>query len=572
MKEAISMLAIMPKNFSYKKEKIMKKFNVKFDFKAYKWLFLLIWIINSAPAFAQDLFLSTVGNSDYGEEMEGILQTNDGKILISGNYDNDIDLDALLVKTDKSGNIIWSKAYGGTSDDMIMDTKETGDNGFIAVGYTKSFGAVSYDFLAIKMDSLGNIQWEKRYGGNGAEQAWSVDVDGNNYFVVGGTNSFGAGLTDIWALKLDMNGNIVWQKTYGNTGDDAPPGDYEEYVAKGLVDQNGNYVISSTCDLTVGPGSDDIWAAKLSASDGSIIWQYAYGDIEEDGMWSFTESAIGGYFIAGVLSNPTTYDGDAWGIYIDTNGNITWQKTFGIPGAWDEALNVDPAPDGGALFSAYFEQGSEWIASLFKTDNNGDLIFAKQYKIKHLDWTNAATSLNDGTIAFVGVTTDTTTWVEDIILARTDSAGAVGNCFYISPLTLNVLTTNTSRVAINMTDAITSVVPQSTSSTVQTVTLTENILCSEPLSVSEQLYEAGTGVLVYPNPPFKSITIDIKDEIPDKYILSIYNLVGQLIETRKINKNRITFKTNDLAKGIYFYRIQNNDTRKIIHKGKFIIQ
>jgi len=550
----------------------MKKFNLKFDFNAYRWSFLLIWIIYSAPTFAQDLFLSTLGDSIGSEEMEGILQTNDGNILITGNYDNSIDLDALLVKTDKSGNIIWSKTYGGTSDDMILDIKETGNNGLIAVGWTKSFGAVFYDCWVIRMDSIGNIQWEKRYGGNGDEQAWSVAIDGTNYFVVGGTNSFGAGLTDIWALKLDSNGNVIWQNTYGSTGDDAPPGAYEEYVAKGLVDQNVNYVICSTCDSTVGPGSDDIWMAKLNTSDGSIIWQYAYGDTEEDGMWSFTELANGGYLIAGLTTDTISYEGDAWGLYIDTTGNITWQKTYGISGVWDEALNVAATPDGGALFGAYFEQGSEWLASLIKADANGNLSFSKQYQIKHLDWTNAVTPLNDGTIAFVGVTTDTTTWVEEIILARTDSNGNVGTCSYISPLTPNVITTNTSRVAINMTDAITSVVPQSTSSTVQTVNLTKNILCSEPLSVSEQLYEAGTGVLVYPNPASESITFDIKNEISEKYILDIYNSVGQLIETRNINRNSITFKTNGLAKDIYFYHIQTNDTRKIILKGKFIIQ
>lgn len=555
-----------PKNW-----KIMKKLHVDAHHVS-GWLFLLFWAIISIPCMAQDLFLSTLGNSNYGEEMEDILQTNDGNLLFSGAYDKDLDQDALLVKTDLSGNVIWSKTYGGTSDDMILDVKETGNNELIAVGWTKSFGAVSYDFWVIKMDSTGNVQWEKRYGGNGDEQAWSVAVDGTNYFVVGGTNSFGAGLTDIWALKLDSNGNVIWQNTYGSTGDDAPPGAYEEYVAKGLVDQNGNYVICSTCDSTVGPGSDDIWMAKLNASDGSIIWQYAYGDIEEDGMWSFTESANGGYLIAGVLSNPTTYDGDAWGIYIDTNGNIAWQNTFGISGDWDEALNVAPAPDGGALFSAYFEQGSVWVASLFKTDNNGNLSFAKQYKIKHLDWTNDVTLLDDGTIAFVGVTTDTSTWNEDIILARTDSIGDVGSCSTISPLTLNVTTTTTSPLAITMSVAASSVVPQSISSTVTPVSLAHSILCSQTFTAAEQLFEEGTEVFVYPNPAFGTITFDFNKRIDEQYDLTIYNSLEQLVVKYKINKNRITWNTDGLAKGIYFYHVQARETGNIIFKGKLIIQ
>ncbi len=506
------------------------------------------------------LFFSTYGSPFGDEEMEALIQTSDSGLLIGGLTDSfspDEDADLLLLKTDINGNILWSKTYGGASDDMATDIKETPDGGFIVVGWTQSFGATGYDFWVLKTDSKGKLNWGKRFGGNGDEQAWSVSADHDAYFVVGGTNSFGAGLTDLWALKLDLDGNIIWQKTYGSAGDEAPPGDYDEYVARGLIDQNGDYLISGITD-GVGHGETDIYLAKLNPANGNIAWQYAYGDIDEESSWSFVESPAGGYYLPGNTVNPDTYDGDLWVVLVDTSGAIQWQKTFGIKSKWDEALNATALPDGSIVLASYFEQNaSKWIASAVKIDLSGNFLWANQYKKGNLDWTNAVYPLNDNTLAFIGVTTNTSTWNEDLTLFRTSADGDISDCNVITAISPTINSTATSPQNISFSVNNTTVAPQNTSASVTSVTLTQKNFCSELISsvVSRQGFN---NVTLYPNPTQGNIVVKFSTN-QSKIISVLRNHLGQEIERRTwLNSESIHF-TIEESQGIYFLELRDDN-------------
>lgn len=532
--------------------------------------------VASSHSFAQDsLFVVTLGKPESSEVIEGLIQTSEGSLLMCGgtdSYSAGGDVDAFLIHTGKSGNISWARTYGGQSDDMALDARETSDGGSIIAGWTKSFGAGSYDFWVFKVDANGKMEWEKRYGGSGAEQAWSVDADGSNFLVTGGTESFGAGATDIWALKLDPDGNVIWQNTYGSTGDDAPPGDYEEYVARGLVDNTGHYIVSSSSN-TLGHGDTDIWAARLNAGDGSLIWSYAYGDTDEETTWSIAESTIGGYFLSGTLSFQYPYEADLWALHIDTSGYVTWQKTFGVAGVWDESLYTSASPDGGAILGAFIEQGgSDWIASALKIDADGNLLWANQYKVSHLNWLNAVLQLDDGTVALAGVATNTITWNDDLMLARTNNNGKVGGCSYISPYTPNIITTSTTPHEVRITVGKTDVAPHATSSTEKSVSVPENTLCNgAPSTKIKNWIKSGFDIKVYPNPSLQDITIKIEGEGTGNFNLTIYNAAGHLACSQKIIKNRVKIITDEFAKGIYFYQIQAAENQEIIKQGKFIV-
>jgi hypothetical protein len=176
--------------------------------------------------------LDSSGNIQWSRAIGGInndvalsiQQTSDGGYIVAGctysfgpgNYD------ALIIKLDSSGNIQWSRAIGGTNTDDAYSIQQTSDGGYIVAGRTYSFGTGYYDFLIIKLNSSGNIQWSRAIGGTNADEAYSIQqTSDGGYIVAGSTNSFGAG-GDFLIIKLNSSGNIQWSRAIGGTNYDEP--------------------------------------------------------------------------------------------------------------------------------------------------------------------------------------------------------------------------------------------------------------------------------------------------------------------------------------------------------------
>jgi len=152
-----------------------------------------------------------------------VQQTSDGGYIVAGTTTsfgaggNEI----LLIKTNAFGNLQWAKTYGEAGNDVAYSVQRTSDGGYIVAGTTTSFGAGSLDILLIKTNASGNLQWAKTYGGTSDEEAYSVQqTSDGGYIVAGYTGSFGGGSWDIFLVKIDTFGNLQWVKTYGGTGSD----------------------------------------------------------------------------------------------------------------------------------------------------------------------------------------------------------------------------------------------------------------------------------------------------------------------------------------------------------------
>jgi hypothetical protein len=255
----------------------------------------------------------------------------------------------------------FAKTYGGAYYDQAYSVQQTSDGGYILAGGTYSFGAGGWDIFLIKTDANGSIQWAKTYGGTDWDEAYSVQqTSDGGYILAGGTYSFGAGGADIFLIKTDANGNIIWAKTYGGT--------YGAYSVQQTSD--GGYILAGSTGF--GPYYD-IFLIKTDAN-GNIQWAKTYGGTDEDRAYSVQQTSDGGYIVVGRTLSFGAGGLDIFLIKTDANGNIIWAKTYGGT-AWDGVSSVQQTSDGGYIvagFTGSFGAGY-YDVFLIKTDANGNI-------------------------------------------------------------------------------------------------------------------------------------------------------------------------------------------------------
>lgn len=280
-----------------------------------------------------------------------IQQTTDGGYIVAGSSDsNDGNVsgnhglnDCWIVKLNSSGTTVWQKSLGGTANDAAYSIAQTADGGFIVAGNTYSNdGDVSgnhgdFDLWTVKLDASGSVVWQACLGGSNTETAYSVTQATDGGFVVAGrTNSNDGdvsgnhGDSDYWIVKLSDAGAILWQKCLGGTGSD--------WAYRVLQAVDGDYVVggmsySNDGDVSGNHGDTDYWIVKLD-DPGTIVWQKCLGGTGNDSAYSMEQTMDGGFVIAG-----DTYS---------NNGDVSGNN--GSKDAWVVKLNpeVGPAPPPGA--------------------------------------------------------------------------------------------------------------------------------------------------------------------------------------------------------------------------------
>ncbi|MFI5219276.1 MAG: T9SS type A sorting domain-containing protein [Bacteroidia bacterium] len=235
-------------------------------------------------------------------------QTSDGGYIITGTIDNGInDNDFYLIKADMNGDVVWSKKFGGNNSDNGFSGQQTTDGGYILAGNTSSFS----DVCIIKTDSLGDTLWTRTYGGANLDWGYAVQqtTDGG-YIITGLTGSFGAGDKDVYLIKTDTIGNLLWSKTFGGTYFDVG------YDVRQTTD--GGYIILGS---TTSWGGDDLYLIKTDAN-GDTLWTKAFGGTAFTFYGeSIQQTTDGGYIITGYGHNTGALYDDVLLIKTDANGN-----------------------------------------------------------------------------------------------------------------------------------------------------------------------------------------------------------------------------------------------------------
>jgi hypothetical protein len=352
----------------------------------------------------------TYGGS-LGDEGKSVQQTLDGGYIIAG-YTESFGAggyDVYLIKTDGNGNTAWTKTYGGSYEDKSNSVQQTSDGGFITVGNTVSFGAGGSDVYLIKTDVNGDTTWTKTYGGSNYDKGNSVQqTSDGGYIITGSTSSFGPIGQNIYLIKTDVNGDSTWTKTYYGGG--VGVGNSVQQTS------DGGYIIIANVN-------DGVYLIK-TGTNGDTVWTKIYSRSNYDIGNSVQQTLDGGYIIAGYtyLYGPGGFE--VYLIKTNVNGDTVWTRTFGGNRS-DISYSVQQTSDGGFIIAGLtgsFGAGS-FDAYLIKTDANGDSVWTKTFGGSNYDESTSVQQTSDGGYIITGSTKSFGSGDFDVYLIKTDENG-----------------------------------------------------------------------------------------------------------------------------------------------------
>jgi hypothetical protein len=377
----------------------------------------VLLLASFAPA--QQKWIKTYGRATF-DEGNSVQQTSDGGHIIAGGTDSSrAGLgDVYLIKTNASGNTVWTRTYGGEGDDHAFSVRQTSDRGYIIAGHTGSFGAGNYDVYLLKTNASGTKLWDKTYGGSKADRGRSVQqASDGGYIIAGYTESFGAGHTDVYFVKTNASGDTLWTRTYG--GKEGDQGNAVQQTS------DGGYVIAGLT-WSGGAGMMDVYLIKTNAS-GDTLWTRTYGGSDCDQGGAVQQTKDGGYIIAGSTSSFGAGQSDFYLIKTDASGDTLWTRTYGGTDH-DFGLAVQQTSDGGYVIAGHTASSGAGDNDVYlvRTNASGDTLWTRAYGGPETDEGCDVRQTSDGGYVVAGYTRPLGPGSSDVYLIKTDANGKTG--------------------------------------------------------------------------------------------------------------------------------------------------
>lgn len=357
----------------------------------------ILWENSYGGKHAEFLY-DAISTADYGFLLAGSSISNKNGNKADSNKGN---LDYWIWKMDEKGTPEWQKSFGGDGVDLLQSIRITNDGGFILAGTSsssisgdkKELCKGQEDFWIIKLDAKGNEIWQRTIGGSGQEKLLSIAQTKEGGYILGGTSSsnksepdekgaedkYGKaedskGNLDYWIVKLDKDGKIKWQKTFG--------GQYVDELKSIEQTSDKGYILGGYSNSPVSGnktqdnfGFNDYWIIKLD-EEGNELWQRTLGGDKDDTLFALTQTNDGGFIAGGNSSSGATNSKsksnqngtDFWVIKLDKTGTIEWQETYNY-GKNDVLTSIVENKDGTFLIGGYAqsEVGSEKLGAKSKT-------------------------------------------------------------------------------------------------------------------------------------------------------------------------------------------------------------
>ena len=470
-------------------------------------LFLSILINAQAPV---KFYCRYGGNGyDIGNDVK---QTHDKGYIITGSTSSfgQGNTDLYLLKIDSLGHKVFEKTFGGYNNETGKSVVQLIDSSFVMVGYTSSIGFGGYDVFLVKADKNGNLVWQKTIGGSDWDFANSLAATADGGFIIGGTTySFGYGNADGYIIKTDGAGNIVWTKTYGGKKDD----EFKSIIQTSDL----NYAIVGNTKSYVDSLGDG-WLFKVNAL-GDSIHSASYGGLFNDSFNNVVELSNTDLYVVGAnksFKNGANYVN--W-LFLLNSSNSILQNTF-VGNTNNERYNSSAVGLNGTIVSVGYNNylGTLSDANVhFYTPGLGYLAFFP-FGLENTDELFSVSKTKDKGFVAVGTCIGNTSILNDVLFVKMDSLGNYGS----------------SIIGIN------------------------------------ELPEESLILKVFPNPSIDYFEINIGNIYDNhKLIYSLFDLNGKLVLKDKILNEKTLIHTSDLDQGLYI--LQLSIDRKIIFNSKVSI-
>ena len=472
--------------------------------------YLLLSIGFIAEAQPPHKFHSKYGGNGYDVGYD-LKQTLDNGYIITGSTSSfgKGNTDLYLLKLDSMGQKQFETSFGGYSNEIGKSVVQLSDSSYVMVGYTSSTGVGGYDIFLVKADKTGNVLWQKTFGGSDWDFAYSLDTTSDGGFIIAGTSySFGYGNADGYIIKTDGNGNLIWTRSYG--------GKYDDEFKSVIQTIDGNYALTGYTK-SYNDSLGDSWVFKIDIN-GDSLWSKYYGGNKEDFSNQIIELNTGDYVIAGATASFGSGLLDAYGLKINSSGNIVSTLVKGTPtfGEIYTAVAISQSNAGNKLCFSQKEDffGFGLQIKLFEVDFDLNYFAASDHGSVNLDETYKLIPTRDKGYAAIGYTNGFSSILTDCYFIKIDSTIIGG------PHLVSIKEIGHKNIEFN----------------------------------------------IFPNPSQDYLNIQFNDEIDEK-LIKLCSLTGEELNLNGkifiLSKNKVKINTSDFSEGIYFLKY-DRATRKVI--------
>lgn len=519
---------------------------------------------------AQTYFIRSLEKMTSTDKLFGNQILSNGDYILSGHTSSDI----LLVRSDSLGNVLWQKTYPGTVDSEEGKTCAiTGTGNIVVAGYSKPSSG-TFDAMVVNTDTNGNMQWIRKYGHPTYHtKAWPIDTSfAGTLYLAGWTSDMpnNGNWTSGFIIKTNSLGDTIWSKRFGSE----TIGNHTYFRTLASTNDGGCIAVGESNEY--GAGGYDVVTVKLN-SNGDTLWTRTFGSSGDDYGWNVKQTSNNGYIICGNTGSfgYTTNTGDMLIFKLNNSGNIVWTKTIGdasVASTLDAARCVIESNDNHFLLCGY--SGIPGITPTADEDGimiklngiNGDTLWTKRYPLgidnEHFRYVN---EISSGNYLVSGYSNSLGTSSDDILFLKIKENGFAGGCYETSISSTFQVNNQTFQTYSGIPSYPSGFVVSNMNNS-GTTTFTENMLCDSNLTTSIENY-VEPYLSYYPNPVTSElIIINIsKSNLPE---ILIYNQLGELQKTAEFQASNEQVKVDftNIPRGIYFISVSFKSGQKEIIK------